>query len=75
MTTGGPRLAGPGHPDAVWRLIIAEDSDGYLRCSARRDAGDALGRLLNLGDGVLGQGMNALALLTTNEETSRITRR
>ncbi|MCL1800546.1 MAG: hypothetical protein FWG25_04170, partial [Promicromonosporaceae bacterium] len=34
----------------------------------RRSAGAALGRLLNLTDGILGQGTNALVLLTTNED-------
>lgn len=52
--------------------MIAEDTDEYLRASARRDAGAALGRLLNLADGILGQGMNVLILLTTNEETARL---
>ena len=55
-----------------WRLLIAEDSDEYLRATARRDAGAGLGRLLNLTDGILGQGMNVLVLLTTNEELSRL---
>ena len=64
--------ASPTRPEAVWRLIVAEDSDEYLRSSARRDAGAALGRLLNLTDGILGQGTNVLVLLTTNEETSRL---
>lgn len=68
----GPSLHRPGQPEAVWRLLIAEDSDEYLRASARRDAGAALGRLLNLADGILGQGMNVLVLLTTNEETARL---
>ena len=54
-----------------WRLLIAEDSDEYLRATARRDAGAGLGRLLNLTDGMLGQGLNVLVLLTTNEELSR----
>jgi len=68
----GPSLTRAGQPEAIWRLIVAEDSDEYLRASARRDAGAALGRLLNLADGILGQGMNVLVLLTTNEETSRL---
>jgi hypothetical protein len=55
-----------------WRLVIAEDSDEYLRATARRDAGADLGRLLNLTDGILGQGTNVLVLLTTNEELSRL---
>lgn len=54
---------GPRH-----RLIIAEDCDEYLRASARRDAGAGLGRLLNLADGVLGQGHDVVILLTTNED-------
>ncbi|MDR0481680.1 MAG: ATP-binding protein [Cellulomonadaceae bacterium] len=49
-------------------LIVAEDSDEFLRADARRTAGAALGRLLNLADGILGQGSNVLFLLTTNEE-------
>jgi len=70
--TVGPRLDRAGQPEAIWRLVIAEDSDEYLRASARRDAGAALGRLLNLADGILGQGMNVLVLLTTNEEIARL---
>lgn len=68
---GGPP-PDAGGPDAMWRLIIAEDSDEYLRASARHDAGAGLGRLLNLTDGVLGQGSNTLVLLTTNEELHRL---
>lgn len=72
IATVGPALDRAGQPEAIWRLVIAEDSDEYLRATARRDAGAALGRLLNLADGILGQGMNVLVLLTTNEETSRL---
>lgn len=68
----GPTLDRAAQPEAIWRLVVAEDSDEYLRASARRDAGAALGRVLNLADGILGQGMNVLILLTTNEPTSRL---
>ena len=71
-SANGPTFSTASDPDARWRLIIAEDSDEYLRASARRDAGAGLGRLLNLADGVLGQGFNTLILLTTNEELHRI---
>jgi hypothetical protein len=57
---------------ARWRLLIAEDSDEFLRVSARQEAGAALGRLLNLSDGILGQGSNTLILLTTNERLDRL---
>jgi len=62
----------PDPNTARWRLLIAEDSDEFLRVSARREAGAALGRLLNLSDGILGQGSNALILLTTNEQVDRL---
>ncbi len=58
--------------EARFRLIVAEDSDEFLRASARRDAGVSLGRLLNVTDGVLGQGYDTLVLLTTNEEIDRL---
>ena len=70
--TTGPTFSAAGNPGARWRLIIAEDSDDYLRVTARRDAGASLGRLLNLADGMLGQGFKTLILLTTNEELNRI---
>lgn len=63
---GGRAVARP------WKLLIAEDCDEYLRASARRDAGAGLGRLLNLADGLLGQGSRVLILLTTNEELGRL---
>ena len=68
----GPTLTHAGEPDALWRILVAEDADEYLRASARRDAGAGLGRLLNLADGILGQGYNTLILLTTNEELYRL---
>lgn len=68
----GPTFSSTSDSGTRWRLIVAEDSDEYLRASARRDAGAGLGRLLNLADGVLGQGYNALILLTTNEELQKV---
>lgn len=50
-----------------WRLVVVEDAEELLRRDARRQVGAALGRLLNTADGLLGQGSNALVLLTTNE--------
>jgi ATPase family associated with various cellular activities (AAA) len=63
------------HDDATgdrWQLVVAEDCNEYLRATARRDAGAALGLLLNLSDGILGQGHRTLILLTTNEELHRL---
>ena len=55
-----------------WRLVIAEDCDEYLRADAKLRAGASLGRLLNLCDGILGHGLKALVLLTTNEDVGRL---
>lgn len=49
-----------------WRLIVAEDCDEYLRTDA------ALGRLLNLCDGILGHGLRVVVLLTTNEDVGSL---
>jgi hypothetical protein len=55
-------------PGDKFRLIIAEDCDEFIGAGARQTAGAALGRLLNLADGILGQGSNAIILMTTNED-------
>lgn len=68
----GPQLHRSADPAKAWRLVVAEDCDEYLRPNARRDAGAGLGRLLNLADGILGQGHNVLILLSTNEDISRL---
>lgn len=55
-----------------WRLLVLEDCDELIRADAKRDAGQALSRLLNLTDGLLGQGLDVLVALTTNEPLSRL---
>jgi hypothetical protein len=47
--------------------MVLEDSGEYLAPDAKHIAGQALSRLLNVCDGVLGQAMRALILVTTNE--------
>ncbi|MBV8086929.1 MAG: AAA family ATPase [Chloroflexi bacterium] len=51
-----------------WRLIVLEDAGEMLSVDAKERVGQALGRLLNLTDGILGQGSKAIVLITTNEE-------
>lgn len=50
-----------------WRLLVLEDCDELIRGEAKRSSGQALSRLLNLTDGLLGQGRNVLVAITTNE--------
>lgn len=67
--------ADDGQPAAMagrWRLVVCEDADGFLSANARDRCGPALGRLLNVTDGILGQGARALVLLTTNEDAGRL---
>ncbi|MEV5766826.1 DUF5925 domain-containing protein [Micromonospora sp. NPDC052213] len=55
-----------------WRLLILEDCDELIRGEAKQAAGQALSRLLNLTDGLLGQGRDVLVAITTNEDLSRL---
>ena len=55
-----------------WRMLLLEDCDELIRAEAKNTAGQALSRLLNLTDGLLGQGRNVLVGITTNEELSRL---
>ena len=55
-----------------WRLIVIEDAAEMLSVDAREKVGNALGRLLNLCDGLIGQGLDLLVLITTNEDIGRL---
>ncbi len=52
-----------------WRLFVLEDAEALLR---KDTGGPAMGKLLNLADGLLGQGVRCLFLLTTNEPLGQI---
>lgn len=49
-----------------WHVILCEDAEEFISPSAKHEVGEALSRLLNLGDGMLGQGLNVLFFFTTN---------
>lgn len=78
QTCSTPSASGPYYDEdeveekPKWRLVVAEDSDEFLKLDARAQAGAALGRLLNFSDGILGQGSNTLILLTTNEQVDKL---
>lgn len=63
---------GPDADQRKWRLLILEDCDELVHGGAKQSAGQALSRLLNLTDGLLGQGQNVLVAITTNEELGRL---
>jgi hypothetical protein len=63
----GQQAVGVPDPPRRWRLLVLEDCDELLQADAKRRTGQALARLLNLTDGLIGQGLAVLVALTTNE--------
>jgi hypothetical protein len=55
-----------------WRLLILEDTGELLAADAKEQAGQGLSRLLNVVDGIIGQGLRVLVLVTTNEPLTRL---
>lgn len=55
-----------------WSLLILEDCGELLTADAKDRTGQGLSRLLNLVDGLIGQGLKVLVLITTNEEISHL---
>jgi Domain of unknown function (DUF5925)/ATPase family associated with various cellular activities (AAA) len=51
-----------------WRLLLLEDCDELIKSQA----GQPLSRLLNLTDGMLGQGRKVLVAITTNEDLRQL---
>lgn len=49
------------------KLIILEDAGELMTTEARVSTGQGLSRLLNMTDGLLGQGLKVMILITTNE--------
>jgi hypothetical protein len=67
MLGHGGRQSGPS-----WRLLILEDTGELLAADARVRAGQGLSRFLNVVDGLIGQGLRILVLVTTNEELGKL---
>ncbi len=51
-----------------WHLLILEDSGELVAKDSADRNGQGLARLLNMTDGLLGQGVNLMVMITTNEE-------
>jgi hypothetical protein len=51
----------------LWRLLVLEDTGELLMVDSKEQTGQGLSRLLNLVDGILGQGIRLMVLVTTNE--------
>jgi Domain of unknown function (DUF5925) len=59
---------GPRRRVPQWRLLVLEDTGELLRPDAKSIIGQGLSRFLNVVDGLIGQGLRVLVLVTTNEE-------
>lgn len=59
-------------PEKKWRLFVLEDTGEILAADARERVGQGLSRLLNLSDGIIGQGLQVIILVTTNEELGKL---
>jgi hypothetical protein len=55
-----------------WRVLVLEDTGELLSADAKARTGQGLSRFLNVVDGLLGQGLKLLVLVTTNEELRRL---
>lgn len=53
-----------------YRIVLLEDSGELIKEDAKITSGQALSRLLNMTDGLLGQGRNVIVAITTNDDIS-----
>lgn len=58
--------------DGKWRVLILEDTGELLSANAKEKYGQGLSRLLNVVDGMIGQGLRVLCLVTTNDELGEL---
>jgi hypothetical protein len=57
-----------------WQLVVLEDAGELIIKDGREGAGQALSRLLNMSDGILGQGRKILFAITTNHDVKELHR-
>lgn len=55
-----------------WLLLVIEDGDEFINVDGRDSKGQAIARLLNLADGIVGQGVNLLTLISTNVNVDQL---
>jgi hypothetical protein len=55
-----------------WRMLLLEDCDELIKAGAKDAVGQGLARLLNITDGLAGEGLRVLICITTNEPFSRL---
>jgi hypothetical protein len=68
----GDEEGGVGGGGKAWRVLILEDTGELLTADARVVIGQGLSRFLNVVDGLIGQGLRVLVLVTTNEPIRKL---
>lgn len=51
-----------------WKIIVLEDAGEFMSLQARAETGQALSRLLNMTDGIIGAASKTMLVITTNEK-------
>lgn len=59
-------------PSNKWRVLVMEDTGELLAADAKTRTGQGLSRLLNVMDGLIGQGLRLMILITTNEDLGQL---
>lgn len=54
------------------KLLVLEDAGELIKADAKEQFGQGLSRLLNMTDGIIGQGFRYLVLITTNDEIRKM---
>lgn len=62
----------PRARDGRWKVLVLEDTGELMSADARERSGQGLSRLLNVVDGLIGQGLRVLVVVTTNEKLQRL---
>lgn len=67
-----PKYGHAAEEDPRWRLVVLEDSGEFLQKTKDDSVTQSLSRLLNLSDGLMGQGLRVMSLLTTNQQIHEV---
>ena len=59
-------------PTSKFRLLIFEDTEDLIASDDKGSVSPSVSRLLNIGDGLLGQGLKILILITTNVKLDKL---
>lgn len=55
-----------------WNMVVIEDAEEFLAPDAKSQVGQGIARLLNFGDGILGQSTKTVFVLTTNVPVTKL---